>query len=168
MKEFSAIIEKYGKNGEKTGWTYIAVPQWISEALKSESKKSFRVKGSIDVVRVSQLALIPIGGGEYILTLNLPLRKKLKKGVGEKVVCKLELDSSEKKLDEDFIICLKEEIKAWSFFKSLTKSHQNYFSSWISSAKSYSTKAKRIAQSIEGLGMEMNYGEMIRYFKGRN
>ncbi|MGE0567555.1 MAG: YdeI/OmpD-associated family protein [Bacteroidia bacterium] len=167
MIEFSSIIEKYGRKGEKTGWTYIYVPVDITEKLNGKSKKAFRVKGWIDKTRIEQIALIPIGRGEYILTLNLEIRKKLKKVVGEKVICKLEKDESDKIIDDDFLECLKDDKGASSFFSTLTKSHQNYFSNWISSAKTENTKAKRIAESIEGLGMGLNYGEMIRHFKSK-
>lgn len=160
-------IEKFGKNGEKTGWTYVFVDAKIAHKLNPGVKRSYRVKGKIDAVSVSQLALIPMGEGDFIIPLNAELRRKLKKVKGEKVKLSIELDSSEFMLSSDFMECLKEEPESYEFFGSLTPGHQNYFSKWIDSAKTIETKSKRIAQAMEGLKLKMGYPEMIRYHKAK-
>ena len=61
-----------------------------------------------------------------------------------------------------FIKCLKDEPGALAFFKTLSKSHQNYFSKWIDSAKTDVTKEKRIVQAVNALAHGLNYAEMLR------
>jgi len=49
MISFHAVLQKFGDKGEKTGWTYIEVPAKMAGFLKENNKKSFRVKGKIDL-----------------------------------------------------------------------------------------------------------------------
>lgn len=165
MISFNAIIEKFGKNGEKTGWTYVLIPSEEAQKINKGVKKSYRVKGTIDKVEISQMAMIPMGEGDFIIPLKADLRKKIKKEKGSKVKLSLETDTKEFEISSDFLMCLKEDKKAEKHFFALPSSHQKYYSNWIESAKTIETKSKRIAQSIEGFKMGMNYGEMIRYFK---
>jgi uncharacterized protein YdeI (YjbR/CyaY-like superfamily) len=57
---------------------------------------------------------------------------------------------------------LKEDLDAFSYFKTLPKSHQQYFSKWIESAKTSQTKTKRIVLAITALSKKQGFGEMIR------
>jgi len=165
MPAFSAIIEKFDKKGEKSGWTYITVDHEQILKINPGCKKTFRVKGTIDKINIKQQALLPMGNGEFILTLKAELRKKLGKKLGELVHLRLEKDEEEITLNKDFIDCLMDDKNALSFFKTLSPSHQRYFSNWIESAKTIETKAKRIAQAIEGLKQKLGYSEMIRHYK---
>ncbi|KPM48390.1 YdeI/OmpD-associated family protein [Jiulongibacter sediminis] len=165
MVEQELEMQKYGKMGEKTGWTFLEIEQAIAQQLKPDTKTSFRVKGQIDQVKIKQLALIPIGEGNFILPLKADLRRKLKKEHGYKVKVKLELDETKFELSEDFAACLEDAPKAQEFFGTLTEGHRRYFSNWIESAKTIETKTKRISQAIFGLSHEMDYGQMIRHFK---
>jgi hypothetical protein len=160
-----SIIEKFDKNGEKTGWTYLHIDSVEAEKINPGVKRSYRVKGKIDQVEINQMAMIPMGSGDFIIPLKADLRKLIKKQRGDKVSLQLRLDNTEIKISTDFLECLKEDKAAEKFFQSLTASHQKYYSNWIESAKTIDTKSKRIAQSIEGFRMKMGYPEMIRYFK---
>lgn len=165
MVKFTAILEKFGKKGEKTGWTYIDVPAEIAQKIKPDTKKSFRVKGKLDNFPIKSVSLVPMGESNFIMAINAEMRKGLKKMKGEKITVNIEEDKDELKISFDFLECLKEDKEAKKFFEALPKSHRNYLSKWIESAKTESTKAKRIAQSINGFKMKMNYPEMIRYYK---
>ncbi len=165
MQKFKAIIEKFGSMGEKTGWTYLLIDSKIAAKINPGVKKSYRIKGNLDNVVIGKVAIIPIGEGDFILPLNADLRKKLKKQKGEIIHIEIEKDNSEIDLNQDFIACLKEEKRADAFFKTLSLSHQRYFSKWIETAKTSETKAKRIAQALEGLSNKMGFPEMMRYFK---
>lgn len=167
MVNFNAIIEKFNKQGEKTGWTYIYIPFDIAKKLNKGIKRSYRVKGKIDSTPIKQLALIPMGGGDFIIPLKADLRKKIKKQKGEKIKLALELDTSEFKLNSDLLDCLKEDKASEKFFKTLTPGHQKYFSKWIEEAKTIETKSKRIAQALEGFKMKMGFPEMLRHFKAQ-
>lgn len=168
MQKLNAILEKFGKKGEKTGWTYISIPSVIAGKIKPGTKKSFRVKGKLDSFSIKSISLIPMGDGDFIMPINAEMRKGIKKQKGEKVIVQIEEDNEEIKISSDFLVCLKEEKQALTFFNSLPKSHQNYYSKWIESAKTDATKAKRIAQSINGFKMKMGYPEMRRYYKSLN
>lgn len=167
MVSLNAIIEKFGQKGEKTGWTYVFIPFDVAEKLNKGVKKSYRVKGKIDAVAIKQLALIPMGDGDFIIPLKADLRKKLKKQKGEKIKLSLELDASEFKHDSDFMECLKEDKQAEKFFHSLPGSHQRYYTKWIETAKTIDTKSKRIAQAMESFKMKMKFNEMLRYAKAQ-
>ena len=70
MVKFNTTILKYGDMGEKSGWTFVVIPADLAAKLKPGNKKSFRVKGKLDDIPIAGIALLPIGAGEFILTLN--------------------------------------------------------------------------------------------------
>jgi len=160
--EFSTTIKKFKENGEKTGWTYIDVPFDLAEQMNPGCKKSFRVKGKLDAIDYDNLALLPMGEGNFILTLNAIIRKKIKKDKGDKLKVSMQVDTKERPLSKIFIECLEDEPKALEFFKTLPKSHQRYFSNWIESAKTDATKAKRITQAVNALAMKLGFSQMAR------
>lgn len=164
---FTCLLEKFKDKGEKTGWVYVTIPKATAHKLKAGVKTSFRVKGKIDQHPIKQVAILPMGEGAFILPINAAMRKGIQKPVGSKVTLSLAVDKSEFKFSEDFLTCLEEEPKALAYFQKLAPSHQRYFSKWIESAKTESTKVKRITQSIQGLAMELDYGQMVRYFQGK-
>jgi hypothetical protein len=165
MHTFKAIIQKFEKNGEKTGWSFIYIPIDISEAIQPGNRKGFRVKGTLDKFPIEGVALIPMGDGEFIMPINAAMRKGTHKAMGSTLTIRIEVDPKEYELNSDFILCLEDEPGAFEYYKSLTKSHKNYFSKWIDSAKTEATKSKRITQSIQALGMGLGYSEMIRMNK---
>jgi hypothetical protein len=167
MIEYKTTILKFEKQGEKTGWTYIEVPADVAEQLMSNIRKSFRVKGKLDKLTIKQVALIPMGNGNFIMPLNSTLRKALGKKHGAQLLVSLTVDKEEFKFAEDFIACLEHEPKALTHFKTLTGSHQKYFSKWIDSAKTEETKVKRITMAVNALARSMGYPEMVRESQGK-
>ena len=160
--EFSALIFKFGKKGEKTGWTYIEVSPKQALQLFPDNKKSFRVKGFLDNQPISGIALLPMGNGFFIMPLNISLRKAINKKEGDRVHVQWQVDLKKPLNDKNLMQCLKEEPEAFSFFNELPKSHQNYFSKWIATARTDATKAKRIARTLNALAQKMNYAQMLR------
>ena len=165
MVPFTAVIKKFAKQGEKTGWTYIEIPEKIAATLKPGTRQSFRVKGKLDELEIKGAALLPMGNGDFILTLNADTRKALRKGKGDTLQVKLVEDKEELKLPKDLMLCLKDEPDALRFFQSLTKGHQNYFGKWIESAKTVGTRANRIAHTVNAMLAKKDYGAMIRTIK---
>lgn len=165
MPSFKSIILKSGKNGEKTAWTYIDIPDDIILKLKLKSRREFRIKGSIDDVKVERLAVYPIKNGGFIIALNADLRKRLGKKEGAMISIKFELDDSGAKQSDELLECLKEDKIALKQFNGMTLAMRNYFHNHINSAKGAETKAKRIAQTLEAMHKKMNFGEMIRSLK---
>jgi hypothetical protein len=162
MIHFTATIKQFKEQGEKTGWTYIEIPATLAQQLKPGNKKAFRVKGKLDNYQFSRLSMIPMGGGDFILALNATIRKEIKKNKGATVQVVMAVDTNEIKPPVELIECLEDEPKALTQFKTIPKSHQNYFINWINSAKTDQTKAKRIAQTINALAKGWNFGEMLR------
>ena len=162
MIEFTATLKQFAEQGEKTGWTYIEIPAGIAGQLKPENKKSFRVKGKLDTYKIGGVALLPMGGGSFIMAINATMRKGIGKKKGAMVKVKLEEDKKEFQFNKDFMECLRDEPAAVEFFNALAGSHQRYFSKWIDDAKTVETKAKRIAWAVTALSKKQGYSEMLR------
>ncbi len=162
MVSFSTTILKFDEQGEKTGWTYIEVSAEYAQKLKPGNKKSFRVRGKLDEYAISNVALMPMGEGNFIMPLNATIRKGIGKRKGAKLAVKIEADDSPIKMSEDLMDCLADEPKALEFFKQLTPGHQKYFSNWIESAKTEATKAKRIAMAVNAMARGLHFGLMLR------
>jgi hypothetical protein len=162
MITFSTTILRFDKHGEKTGWTYIEISVSQAQKLKPDTKISFRVKGKLDDFEVQKTALIPMGNGKFILPINATIRKGIKKKHGDKLRVSLEADDREIALSRDLITCLKDDPQAYTYFKTLTKGHQQYFSKWIESSKTTQTKTKRILMAVLALAQKQGYPEMMR------
>lgn len=165
MISFTTTIEKFGQQGEKTGWTYVVVPSQIALRLKPANKKSFRVKGKLDEHVIESVALIPMGEGDFILALNASMRKAIRKNIGAQLQVQLEIDTKEILPPPALIECLQDEPAAWEQYQSIASSHKLYFTRWINSAKTESTKAKRIAHTVTALAAGKDYGSMLRSLK---
>lgn len=162
---FSAVVKKFDEQGEKTGWTYVAIPSNIAQQLKPGNKKSFRVKGTIDHFSIDKIALMPMGDGAFIMPLKATIRKAIAKQKGATVTLRLEADAQELELPAELAECLNDEPVAFKHFHALPKSHQHYFIRWIGEAKTDITKAKRIAQTLTALSKGLNFSEMLRNMK---
>jgi hypothetical protein len=165
MIRFTAILKKFASQGEKTGWTYIEIPEAKAQQLKPGNKKTFRVKGRLDRHSFEQVALLPMGNGGFIMAINSAMRKGIGKRQGETVNVQMEADERPLIPPKDFVICLADEPEALAFFNQLTRGHQNYFTKWIDSAKTEQTKAKRIAFAINGLSRKQDFGQILRALK---
>ena len=165
MVQFTTSILQFDKQGEKTGWHHIRIPQTIAEQLKPGNKKTFRVKGRIDHYAFHGIALLPMGGGDFIMALNATIRKGIHKRKGATVQVCMETDSRPVLPPAGLIESLEDEPAALEYFKKLAPSHRTYFIKWIESAKTEPTKIKRIAHSVTALSNRQNFGEMLRGLK---
>ncbi|HUQ96532.1 MAG TPA: YdeI/OmpD-associated family protein, partial [Chitinophagaceae bacterium] len=162
---FTTTIKKFAEQGEKTGWTYLDIPQTVAAQLKTGTKKSFRVKGFLDQYAISRVALLPMGGGAFILALNSTFRKGLKKGVGAEVDLQLEEDERTRELPAGFLESLADEPAALEQYHRLSKTHKSYFTIWITALKSESGQARRMAQAINALANGQDFVQMVRALK---
>jgi hypothetical protein len=160
MVDFNTIILQFGEQGEKTGWTYIEIPQQI----KPDNRQSVRVRGFLDEFAISGMAMMPFGNGNFMLALREQIRKGIHKGRGAMVRVRLEFDADFKiEIPDDLQECFEfEQPEALEFFSSLAKSHQGYFIKWINDAKTEQTRANRIANTINAALRRMDYGAMLR------
>jgi hypothetical protein len=163
MVFFTTLIKKFTEKGEKTGWTYVDIPQYIAQELKPNFKQSFRVKGKIDALEINGLALIPMGEGDFILPLKHSIRKKIGKEKGATLTLFLEEDKDFKwEIPDDLKDCLEELPELMDAFLNQPKSHQHYFIKYINDAKTEPTRVKRLTQTVLAMEKKMDYGEMIR------
>lgn len=165
MVVLEAVIEKTFREGEKYGWTYVMVPAVKAQQINPGVKTIYRVKGRIGACSCRQVALLPCGEGNYLLPLNAALRKEIGCGAGETVQLSLEIDTEELAISVELLESLSYDQVAENFFLSLSRSHQRYYSNWVDSAKTFETKSKRLAMSVEGCARGMDFGKMIRHFK---
>jgi hypothetical protein len=162
MIRFKTTILQFAQQGEKTGWSYIRISSALAQQLLPGNKKSFRVKGRLDDHPIKGIALLPMGEGAFIMALNATIRKAIRKQKGASVLAELEVDKKKIEPPKDLLECLADEPKAQEYFSSLPKSHQNYFGTWIKSAKTEPTRARRIARVVDAMLKKMDYGQMIR------
>lgn len=167
MVTFKTTLLKFEKQGEKTGWTYIVIPANIANQIKPDTRTSYRVRGKLDAFPIEQVALLPMGEGDFIIPVNGSMRKGIRKIEGATVEVSLELDTNEFKISADLLICLEDEPTALKKFNSLAPGHQRYFSNWVEGVKSIELKSKRISQAVWGLSKGMDFGMMIRHFKNK-
>jgi hypothetical protein len=163
--QFTTTILQFAKQGEKTGWTYIEIPAAIAQQIKPGNKKSFRVKGKLDDHSIAAIALMPMGGGDFIMPLNAAVRKGIGKRKGASLKVQLEADNKPLPLCAELMECLADEPGALAFFNTLAPSHRSYFSKWVESAKTEQTKIKRITQAVNALSKARDYGQMLRLLK---
>ena len=162
MVRFTTKILQFGEMGEKTGWSYIRIPAALAEKLMPGVRKSFRVKGRLDEHAIEKVALLPMGEGDFIMPLKANVRKTLRKQKGDSLRVELEVDKAVIKPPKDLMECLADEPEALAYFKTLPKSHQNYFGNWVREAKTEGTRTKRLASVVMAMTRRQNFGEMLR------
>jgi hypothetical protein len=162
MIQFTTTILQFAQQGEKTGWTYIEIPADIAQKIKPGNKKSFRVKGKLDNHPVKKIALLPMGGGKFIMALNAGMRKSIGKKKGAMLKVQLEEDHAAILVNKELMLCLADEPEAMKKFNNLPKSHQQYYSKWVEGAKTEPTKTKRIAMVVTAMRRGMDFAEMMR------
>jgi hypothetical protein len=165
MVSFTTVIQQFAEQGEKTGWTYIEIPADIAQELIPGNKRSFRVKGKLDAYAISGVALLPMGGGRFILPLNAAMRRGTHKKKGSMVAVKLSVDTKPLSAPPGFLECLADEPAAQTYFESLKPSQRNYFIKWLGGVKSEAAVANRIAQAVNALARGQDFVAMIRGLK---
>lgn len=161
MQKFEAILEKHNKKDEKYSWIYVVIPDEIYKSLELPNKKTFYLKGNIDLMNFKYQATFPIGNNTFIIPVKKEYLRKLKKNVGDKVFLSIEVDNSEYVFNPDLMECLSEEKIALESFLALKLSERKYYSKWVDAAKTETTKANRIAKIIFAMQQNLNYAEML-------
>ena len=163
MISYQTLMLQFDEQGEKTGWTYIEVPADLAQQLKPGNKKSFRVKGMLDGLVIKNVALMPMGQGNFIMAINAAMRKGIHKSAGAMLQVNLEADADTAvNIPDDLQECFEYEPQALTYFNSLPEGHRRYFVNWINSAKTEPTRAKRIANTITAMLHKWTYNQMMR------
>ncbi len=87
MIKFTTTINRFDKQGEKTGWTYIEISASQAKKINQEVKVGYRVKGKLDNFSFEKTALLPMGEGRFIMPLKAAIRKFIGKRQGDKGRC---------------------------------------------------------------------------------
>lgn len=162
MITFDAVIKRFQNHAEKTGWTYINIPTELADQLKPGTKLTFRVRGKLDNIKIEKLSILPMGNGDFILTLNKQLRKSIGKTVGATLKVQITEDKRELEIFPELLACLQDEPIAYKAFLKLTPSHQRYFSKWVTDAKTDQTRVKRMAITVNAMLTNKTFGEALK------
>ncbi len=162
MVQFTAAIQQFAAKGEKTGWSYISVPADIAEQLNPGVRKSYRVKGKLDDFAIKGVALIPMGGGSFLIAVNAAMRKGIHKKKGAMVKLQLVVDKAPLEVPAGLLECLADEPNAKKAFDNLKESHRNYFIKWVGGVKGEVAVAKRIAMVVTAMLKGYDFVEMMR------
>jgi len=166
MIEFNTIILQFAEQGEKTGWSYIAITADMAQQLKPGNKRPFRVRGMLDGSAINGIALMPMGDGSFVMPLKAEIRKRIHKNAGAMLHVCIEEDTEYKvEVPDDLQECFDFEPEAQDFFYSLPKSHRDYFIKWIDGAKTNETRAKRIINTVNAMLRKWRYNDMMRAMK---
>ncbi|WP_255563206.1 YdeI/OmpD-associated family protein [Mucilaginibacter sp. 21P] len=167
MIDYTTVIQQYGENGDKTGWTFVIIPSHIAQEILPGNKRAMRLRGYLDEYPVSGMSMLPAGEGNFILALKAEVRKAIRKERGAMLRLRLEHDKDFKlEMPAELLDCFEfEPPEALAYFDSLSKSHQGYFFKWINDAKTEQTRASRIAATISAANRRMDYGAMLRELK---
>lgn len=103
--------------------------------------------------------------GNFMLPVNASMRKATGKQAGDKLKISIEPDERRHPLSKDLLACLKDDAEAVTFFKSLSFSHQQYFSKWVEDAKTPRTKTKRLVTCLTACNRKMNFQETLELYK---
>lgn len=162
---FEAVLLRFGSMGEKTGWTYVDIPAETALKINPGVRKGYRVKGKIDGHAFKGKSILPMGEGAFIFTVDAAMRKAIGKRHGALVTIELSKDQTEYVLNALLMECLQDDPAAWNYFNSLPRSHRNYFSKWVDSAKTDQTVAKRISRIVMAMSKKQGFAEMMRESK---
>lgn len=163
MITLKAEIERFESFGDKTGWSYVFIPQDVAHQIKPDNRREVRVKGFIDDLAISGICMMPVKGDGFIIPLRKDIRKALRKEEGAEIFLQLEWHADFKiEMPDDLEICLGQEDGILEHFLSMPKSHQNYFINWLNTAKTEPTRTKRLIMIVNAMFKNWDFGRMIR------
>ncbi len=147
------LLQKFPGKG---GWTYAAIPEVMQD--KHAPFGWVRVKGFIDDYEVKDYKLMPMGNGQLFLPVKAEIRKRINKREGDWVHVTLYPGNTPTAIPDEFLECLQEVPKAFTYFHDLTDGQRKEFVDWIYAAKTNETKIERITKALDKLGK----GEKLR------
>lgn len=140
--KFEAIIQKHpGKDA-----TFIEIPFDVEEILGS---KRVKVKAKFDAVEYRG-SIIKMLLSCYMIGITKAIRNKIGKEVGDFIIVEIEKDDEKRvvELSEDFKVALEKNKLAKDFYETLSYSGKRKYIQWITNAKKFETRDKRINETI--------------------
>lgn len=151
------LLEKYPGKG---GWTYIALPQ-----IKPAKDTPFgwvKVSGSIDDYSLKQISLMSMGERKLFLPVKASIRKQIKKEAGDFVELLLFEDNAPIEFPKEILDCFDlEPTELLQRFKGFALWEQKAYLNWIYDAKKKETKAKRIAEMMRRIQLNLKLHDKL-------
>jgi len=141
MIEFTAILQKHeGING-----AYIEMPFDVTEVFGAKRVKVFAAFDG-----VPYRGLIVTMKGCTFLGVTQEIRNKIGKNPGDEISVTLKKDEEERivKIPEDFAALLQAHADAYDFYKTLSFTNQKSYIQWLTSAKTDTTRLRRMQEAI--------------------
>ncbi len=91
---------------------------------------------------------MPMKNNQLILAIKSEIRKKIKKEAGDWIEVILYQDDVPAEIPEEFILCLRDDARAWENFQAFSEQDQKKYLDWIYSVKTDDLKIERMAKSI--------------------
>lgn len=141
---FTAVLEKMPG---RFGWTFVEFPHDV-QALFGK-KGAVRVKGTVNGVPMDR-ALMPTKSGYHVIVLGIDLRRRAKVKAGDRAAFEVWRDPRPDvvELPEE----LRETLDFLPAFKAdwerLTPGMKRSILTWVNSAKTTPTRAKRVAEVL--------------------
>ena len=160
-----AILEKL----DSSVWSYcFEVPVEIAKRMIEGDHK--RVKCTLNSTIEIQAGLMPKGEGNYFITLNKEVRKKLKLDIGDKIEVQIVKDESKYGLPmpEEMFELLAIDDEADSYFHALTMGKQRSLLFLIGKPKNSDTRLKKALTVVDYLKSskgKLDFKELNEAFK---
>lgn len=147
MIEKECLLKKFPGKG---GWTYIEVPEISPD--KNVPFGWVTVSGSIDNYVFQKFKLQPKGNGMLFLPVKAEIRKAIKKGAGDHVLLKIQIDNSPAVLPAEIRECFENEPKIiFERFMALPENKKQAWIKSIYSTNSDDAKAVKIVEMMKSL-----------------
>lgn len=158
MKKEKPLVDKFYKMEKypgKGGWTYVVLPEVMQD--KSAPFGWVQVKGTIDGYPIKNYKLMPMGNGKLFLPIKAAIRKVISKTTGDTVHVILYPDNDPLEIPETFLVCLQDEPLAYQHFLVFTEGQKKEYVDWINTAKTDTTKVKRIANAVNRISKKLTF-----------
>jgi len=147
-------IEKMNGKG---GWSFVLLPLEVPKTGLPFGW--YVVKGLIDDYEIEQFKLWPTKEKQLFLPIKAAIRKKIKKGTGDKVYIQLFEDHSPVVIPDELKMILADFPSAADFFYKLSSTSQKQYIDYIYGVKSEEARERRITKTIEKLELGLKYHE---------
>ncbi len=142
---FSSRLEQVPGGGPY----YVSIPAGVSKAIVRRG--IVPVVASVNDVAEVRASIIPCGAGRHRLRLNAATREAAAATLGKRLSLRLQVDENPTAdpLPPDLTDALRE-VDAFHAFRRMPVGRQNHILRWLESAVKEATRARRIAQIVEG------------------
>lgn len=163
---FTAVLER---SDNKLWGAHLRVPETV--AALASGPKDRRVRCRLNGEAEYQCAMVPFGGGRYVLTVNKSLRERLGLAIGSSVRVSIRRDESEYGLPvpEELAELFRQDTTGRKLFHALTKGKQRTLLYIIGKPKDPDVRARHavtILRHLQSNSGAINYRQLAAALKG--